>query len=212
MAIWPAAMPPANRAISCRRKSGAWVCEARVIETEQSVAVEVPIGQVWDYVSDIRRWASLMPGLQDCTIIDANDSRWTLKVGVGGLVRTVRVLVHVDQWDGPGAVNFTYALEGDPVSGGGSYRAARASDSQTDVTLHVRVEGGGPMAPMWEAMGRPLLPQFTKAFAGQLKSEIEKTACAVPDAGDTKPPSLFAASGRWLGSVGRRIFGKKAQD
>ena len=52
--------------------------------------------------------------------------RWTLKVGVGGLVRTVKVQVHVDQWDGPERVLFSYKLEGDPVQGGGSYTRGRA--------------------------------------------------------------------------------------
>ena len=72
-----------------------------MIETEQTVLIEAGIDGVWEYVQDMRRWASIMPGYRECAIIDANDSKWTLKVGVGGLVRTVNVQVHVDQWDGP---------------------------------------------------------------------------------------------------------------
>ena len=150
-----------------------------MIETEQSVVVNVPIGGVWDHVHDIRRWANLMPGLQDCAIIDSDDSKWTLKVGVGGLVRTVRVLVHVDEWAGPERALFSYKLEGDPVKGGGSYSAV-AREGGTEVTLNVRGEGTGPMAPMWEAMGKPLLPQFARSFADQLKSEIEGAAGVAP--------------------------------
>lgn len=40
----------------------------------------------------------------------------------------------------------------------------------------MRVEGTGPMAPMWEAMGGPLLPKFAAAFARQLKAGIEQAA------------------------------------
>lgn len=149
-----------------------------MIEAEHAVLIDAGIDSVWDYVQDIRRWANLMPGLRECNVIDANDSRWTLKVGVGGLVRTVNVLVHVDQWDGPERVSFSYTLEGDPVTGGGTYSAARKSDRETEVTLRVRVAGSGPVAPMWEAMCKPLLPQLAKAFAGQLKVEIEKAASA----------------------------------
>ena len=145
-----------------------------MIEAEQTVLVGTPIDGVWDYIRDIRRWASLMPGMRECTLIDANQSRWTLKVGVGGLVRTVNVLVHIDQWDGPQRVNFSYKLEGDPVEGGGSYVASRKGACETEVTLRVQVRGSGPLAPMWEAMGRPLLPKLAKGFAGQLKAEIEK--------------------------------------
>jgi len=144
-----------------------------MIEAEQTVLVDIPINGVWDYVRDIRRWASLMPGMRECTVIDANQSRWTLKVGVGGLVRTVNVLVHIDHWDGPERVSFSYKLEGDPVEGGGSYAASRKGARETEVTLSVQVRGSGPLAPMWEAMGRPLLPKLAKGFAGQLKAEIE---------------------------------------
>jgi carbon monoxide dehydrogenase subunit G len=144
-----------------------------MIETEQSISIDVGIDGVWGYVQDIRRWANLFPGCRDCTVIDAQNSRWILKVGAGGLVRTVNVLVHVDEWDGPERVNFSYALEGDPVTGGGSYLASRTSAHETQVLLKVRVEGTGSMAPMWEAISRPLLPQLARSFAKKLKADIE---------------------------------------
>jgi carbon monoxide dehydrogenase subunit G len=146
-----------------------------VIQTEQTVLIRTGIGDAWNFARDIRGWASLVPGMQSCEVIDDDDSRWVVKVGVGGLVRTVTVDVHVDRWEGPAAVDFTYKLKGDPVTGGGSYRAVPAADG-TDVTLTLRVEGTGPMAPMWEAMGRPLLPQLAKGFAVQLKDAIEQSA------------------------------------
>lgn len=190
-----------------------------MIETEQSVEIDAAIGGVWDYVRDIRRWANLMPGLQDCAIIDENDSRWTLKVAVGGLVRTVKVLVHVDRWDGPGRVEFSYQLEGDPVSGGGTYVAVAKDGQATEIALTVRVEGSGSMAPMWEAMGRPLLPQFAKAFANQLKTEIEKAVTAPAPADQAAPApadqiasapfSPFAAIGQWLRGLWRDVWRRK---
>ena len=149
-----------------------------MIETEQSISIDAAIENVWAYVQDIRRWANLFPGCRDCAVLDEHDSRWTIKVGVGGLVRTVNVLVHVDEWDGPERVDFSFTLEGDPVVGGGSYSASRKTACETEVTFRVRVAGSGPMAPMWEAMSKPLLPQLAKSFARKLKVEIEKAADA----------------------------------
>ena len=184
-----------------------------MIETEQSVVIDVPIDDVWDYVRDIRRWANMMPGLQDCAIINDDDSEWTLKVGVGGLVRTVKVLVHVDQWDGPGRVNFSYKLKGDPVEGGGNYIAAANGTNQTEVALTVRVAGSGPMAPMWEAMGRPLLTQFAKAFAGQLKVEIEKSVGAAAPVGAESSASGSRAGllRRMLRRIWQALFGRRTE-
>src|SRR4051812_3488261 len=112
-----------------------------MIETEQSILINAPIESVWSYVQDIRSWANLFPGCRDCTVIDAHNSRWVLKVGAAGLVRTVNVLVHIDQWDGPERVDFSYKLEGDPVEGSGSYIASRRSELETEVMLRVRVIG-----------------------------------------------------------------------
>lgn len=53
-----------------------------MIETEESVEIRAPIETVRDFARDIHRWADLMPGMQDCDLIDDDNSRWTLKVGV----------------------------------------------------------------------------------------------------------------------------------
>jgi carbon monoxide dehydrogenase subunit G len=147
-----------------------------VIATEQSVLIDADLESVWNYVHDIRNWAMLVPGCRECSVINAQDSRWNLKVGAGGLVRTVNALVHVDNWNGPERVDFSYRLEGDPVEGKGSYVASQKTALQTEVTMTVRVAGSGPMASLWEALSRPLLPRLAKSFAEQLKSEIEKVA------------------------------------
>lgn len=184
-----------------------------MIETQPVITIDADIERVWDFARDIRRWASLMPGMQNCTVLDDDNSQWVLKVGVGGLVRTVKVTVHVDRWDGPERVFFSYKLDGDPVKGGGSYYATRKGPQQTEVTLHVRVEGSGPMAPMWEAMGRPLLPQLAKGFAGQLKAEIEKAgAPAQKAAAPSQESSGFGAFGLWLRRIWHNLLGRSTTE
>jgi len=123
----------------------------------------------------MRQWANLLPGCKECIVENPADSRWILKVGTGGLVRTVNALVHVDNWEGPTRVDFSYKLEGDPVEGSGSYFANVTSPTQTEITLQVRVNGSGPLAPMWEAISRPLLPRLAKMFATKLKEKIEQS-------------------------------------
>jgi carbon monoxide dehydrogenase subunit G len=176
-----------------------------MIQTEQTVLIRAGINEAWDFARDIRRWAGLVPGMQNCEVIDEDNSRWVVKVGVGGLVRTVTAEVNVSRWDEPGAVDFTYKLKGDPVTGGGTYRA-QAVEGGTEVALALRVEGTGPMAPMWEAMGRPLLPQLAKSFAAQLKAGIEQAAGAQPAAQAPKR-SLWAMIMAWLG----KLLGKGEQ-
>lgn len=161
-----------------------------MIETRQLVAVAAPIAETWKYARDVERWAEIMPGYQSCEIVDEDNSLWVLKVGVGGLVRTVKVDVHVDEWAGPERVDFSFKLRGDPVEGSGSYHALRQDDGVTEIALHVRVVGSGPMAPMWEAMGGPILPRFASGFAGELKLRIEAAAGAAEPAPSRRPSPL----------------------
>jgi hypothetical protein len=101
------------------------------------------------------------------------------------------VQVHIDSWDGPERVEFTFTLENDPVKGNGSYVARALSENTTELVLNLQVHGSGPMAPIWEAMGRPLLPQLLRTFCQKLKAEIELSAAASTDSA----AQLNAASG-----------------
>ncbi|WP_395397258.1 SRPBCC family protein [Novosphingobium sp. BL-8A] len=179
-----------------------------MIETEQSVAILRPIEKVWRHVRDIEGWASLMPGLQSCEVLDEDRSRWTLKVGAGGLVRTVKVMVEVDEWSGPGLVRFRYRLDGDPVEGGGTYRARALAGGETEVVLHVQVIGSGPMAPMWEALGKPLLPQFARSFAAQLKARIEAGDTAAVEVISQPEPARHGGLTGWLRALWQRLTGR----
>jgi carbon monoxide dehydrogenase subunit G len=183
-----------------------------MIETEQTVRVACDIDRTWAYAKDFAQWASIMPGYQSCEMEDADNSRWILKIGVGAMVRTVKVRVHVDEWAGPERVDFSYQLEGDPVVGSGSYLAVPADGGTTDMTLRVQVQGSGPMAPMWEAMGGPVLPKFAKSFAEQLRDRIEQAnpgAAAAAAAAPAEPRrSVLGALVAWLRAVWRRFSGK----
>ncbi len=173
-----------------------------MIEAEHALQIESGIDTVWDYVRDIRKWAVLFPGCQECELIDDRQSKWLIKVGAGGMVKTVNVLVDVENWGGPDKVEFSYRLAAEPVTGRGSYSATALGDKATGVKLHLVVEGSGQMAPMWEAMCKPLLPQIARSFSNKLKAEIEQPAGAEVVA----TPSLLARIGSWL----RRLFGLPA--
>jgi carbon monoxide dehydrogenase subunit G len=180
-----------------------------MIKTNQTVTVGCGIEETWSYAKDFERWATIVPGYQSCEIEDEDNSLWLLKVGVGAMVRNIKVCVHVKEWAGPGRVDFSFKLEGDPVLGRGSYLAQANGASQTDMTLRVEVEGSGPLAPMWEAMGAPVLPKFAKAFAEQLRNRIEEFNGAVPQESGT--PKRATGCVAWLRSIWNVIFGRKTK-
>ncbi|UZM98540.1 SRPBCC family protein [Lysinibacillus sp. MHQ-1] len=54
--------------------------------------VEVPVGieHVWDFVSDMEKWAKLVPGYNAHEMIDDKHSTWTFKGNVGVLKKNSR--------------------------------------------------------------------------------------------------------------------------
>ena len=172
-----------------------------MIRAEHSIGIDASINAVWDYVKDIEKWARLFPGCRACTVISDNQSRWVVKVGAGGMVKTVTVLVDVREWAGPERVNFIFKLENEPVVGKGLYSARKAGAGRTDISLRMEVEGSGSMAPMWEAVSKPLLPRIASAFASSLKAEIEQTTIAAPRV------SFGSRLGRYLRTLWLAILG-----
>ena len=146
-----------------------------MIASEHQFVIGTSIDKVWNYVEDIKGWAEIFPGYQDCMLIDDNHSQWIIKVSAAGVTRTDKVQVHVEEWSGPEQVLFRFDVEDLPVEGHGSYIASAISPNETEVLLKVCIIGSGPMAPMWEAVGTPMLPEFVKGFANKLKNEIEFT-------------------------------------
>lgn len=150
-----------------------------MIEAEHTVSIDASIDRVWDYVKDIQAWALLFPGCRECEVIDDNHSRWIIKIGAGGLVKTVNVLVSVEEWNGPESVVFSYKLESEPVIGKGFYQARKISGRSSEIKLYVEVEGSGQMASMWEAMSKPLLPKMASIFSNRLKEQVERVEGAI---------------------------------
>jgi hypothetical protein len=63
---------------------------------------------------------------------------------------------------------------------------------------------------MWEAMGKPLLPTFARAFAGQLRDEIEKSIAGAEPMPAPPPDRVtgIAALKRWLGKLWHAVTGR----
>lgn len=131
---------------------------------------------MWAFVSDMDRWAPLVPGYISHAKQSDAESTWTLKGDVGILVKTVTFQVRITEWLEPHTVRFTLAGVSERVSGGGSFIAAPASAGLTRVmgTLELRQEGG--LGPMVNALFKSVLPKVTQQFVETLAREVERGA------------------------------------
>lgn len=145
-----------------------------MLETREQFEVRAPIERVWAYASDMRNWAANMPGFDSFESLSEADSRWTLKPRLGPFRRTVVMRVHVTEQQPPSRIGFTMESENDPVTGRGAFEAQALGPGSTGVTLSLRIDSSGPMAPMMESMARPVLPRMAKSFAESMARDIER--------------------------------------
>ena len=64
---------------------------------------------------------------------------------------------------------------GAPVRDATATRAAAVGDSMTQLSFKLRLAPGGPMAPMVEAMIRPLLLPAAEDLANRILAQLEST-------------------------------------
>jgi carbon monoxide dehydrogenase subunit G len=166
-----------------------------------SVHIKAPLLEVWKYVSMPSNWAEQFPGFESFVEdVPESEYTWTVKVGLGGLVRTVKAHVTVTEWGEPNHVAFKLKGITEPITGEGTFDAQSTTDTLTEVTLRLSVAGSGNMANMMEAMARPVLPKLAQLFCARLRDEIERRA-GVTEAVSPRPVWYR----RWWRALGRAL-------
>jgi carbon monoxide dehydrogenase subunit G len=90
-------------------------------EHTHSLTTSVPSDVVWDFVSDMDRWAPFLLGYQTHDKRSDRESIWTIKGDVGSLSRIVKFRVLITEWIEPERVLFTLEGMGEPMQGDGSF-------------------------------------------------------------------------------------------
>ena len=143
-------------------------------EAQHSVDVRATPAAVWAFVSNMDRWAPLVPGYISHARQSDTDSTWTLKGDVGILVKTVTFQVRITEWLEPHTVRFTLAGVNERVSGGGSFLAVPVADGVTRVTGSLELRQEGSLAPMVNALFKGVLPKVARGFVETLARQVER--------------------------------------
>ena len=143
---------------------------------------------VWEFVREMENWARLLPGFQGLVKIDDRESLWTVRGDLGVVSRVVEFRVHITESIEPSKVCFRLQGTNENVTGGGTFRAASASDSSATLEFQLALEAGGTMGAMVNALMVPVLPRLVAGFAETIGREIEKQYREPRARGETSSP------------------------
>ncbi|MGG0668624.1 SRPBCC family protein [Lederbergia citrisecunda] len=136
--------------------------------------LDIPIEKVWDFVSDMNRWAPLVPGYIEHEILSEKQSTWTFKGDIGIMQKTVKLQIDITEWREPTLVTFDLKGLNENFAGNGYFKAEVISETQTVMHGNLDITAKGVMGPMINAILKSFVPKtaedLTKAIAEEITS------------------------------------------
>ncbi|WOV86925.1 SRPBCC family protein [Sporosarcina oncorhynchi] len=136
--------------------------------------INVPIEEVWDFVSSINNWAPLVPGYITHDLINENESTWEFKGDLGFMKKTVKLKVDITEWGEPTLVTFKLTGTSDNFKGGGFFKAEKIDDNSTKMVGSLDISAGGAMGPMVNAILKSFVPKTAEELTIAVAEEIAK--------------------------------------
>lgn len=138
------------------------------------IKLDVPIEKVWNFVSDMNRWAPLVPGYIEHEILSDTQSTWTFKGDIGIMQKTVKLQIDITEWKEPSLVTFNLSGINENFAGNGYFNAEAISNSETEMHGNLDITAKGVMGPMINAILKSFVPKtaedLTKAIAEEITS------------------------------------------
>lgn len=107
-----------------------------------TVEIPVDVQAVWDYVSDLEKWATTVPAYKEHEIINDQQSIWTFEGSMKGIKKTIQAQVDITEWNEPTNIKFDLKGLSDNFTGSGHF-TSEGVNGKTTMTCRVEVRAGG---------------------------------------------------------------------
>lgn len=139
-----------------------------------TVQLPVEIEEIWNFVSDMDKWAPLVPGYIEHEIINQNESTWSFKGDLGFMKKTVKLKVDITEWKEPTKVTFNLKGLSDNFKGGGYFQAEVIDENNTKMTGNLDITAGGAMGPMINQILKSFVPKTTEELTDAVANKIKE--------------------------------------
>ena len=138
--------------------------------------VELPVGiqDIWSFVSDMDKWAPLVPGYIEHEIINDRESTWAFKGDLGFMKKTVKLKIDIIEWIEPTTVTFNLKGLSDNFKGGGYFKAEAIDATNTKMTGNLDITAGGAMGPMVNTILKNFVPKTAEELTVAVSNKIKE--------------------------------------
>ncbi len=137
-------------------------------KAEKVFSVDQPIAVVWDFLSDLERVGSCLPGCERVQVLSDAESDWTVKVKVGPVSKTIQARARTTDYQPPHRAAFV--AEAPELYLEGSMDLKAVSPERTEVTYRSMVKGKGALEKLLGQIMAGRLDGDAEAFARNVKN------------------------------------------
>jgi carbon monoxide dehydrogenase subunit G len=139
-----------------------------------SVDLDVPISDIWSFVSDMNKWAPLVPGYMDHKILNDKQSTWSFKGDIGIMKKKIKLQIDIKEWVEPTLVTFDLTGLNENFSGNGYFEAKKMTESKTKMTGNLDITAKGIMGPMVNTVLKSFVPKTAEELTTAIANKIEE--------------------------------------
>jgi len=145
-----------------------------VAETTYKTNIAVEQAKVWAFVSDIEKWAKLVPGYRKHEMQNDKESTWTFGGTVAGITKTVDAKITITEWQEPSKIGFELEGLSDKFTGAGYFEANAVSANETEMVMHLAMKAGGVAGVALNPIFKLALPMAAEKLAGRVVNKIKQ--------------------------------------
>lgn len=139
------------------------------------IELNTPIEHVWAFVSDMNKWAPLVPGYIEHQILHERQSTWKFKGEIGKIQKIVHLKIDITDWQEPEKVAFNLTGLSENVKGNGYFEATALTDNKTKITSYLGVAAKGMKKPLINSVLKSFIPRTTKELTEAIAQDISRS-------------------------------------
>jgi carbon monoxide dehydrogenase subunit G len=180
------------------------------VKVQEQFIVAVPASTVWEFFEQVDRVARCVPGVEEVTVVDEDNSKVRVTQAVGPMTATFDMKMRITAREPGRSIEFT-AIGRSVRGAAGNVRSTSrvhledGEDGSTQVVLEGDVALGGMLGSVGQKVVAKQAGEVTRAFAQALQAELAgggaapgtpPTAAATPGAtaDSASPPGASAAA------------------
>lgn len=136
-------------------------------------SVRVSQQEVWTFVSDMEKWAKLVPGYRHHEMLNDKQSKWTFAGNAGILKKSVEVQINITDWQEPSKISFDLIGLSDKFTGSGYFEATVFDENMTEITGHLEIKAGGISSALLNPIFTAVLPKATTMLTERVANKIK---------------------------------------